>query len=121
MFREHLQKIVDNVEGGVAGLLMGFDGIAVDSYTAPDPDADMDIQTMGMEFSFVMTQMRKAAEILEIGPIQEVSIKAENVTLVMRILSQDYFIAVALKPEGNFGKARFLMRLQVPKLLADLA
>lgn len=120
MFREHLQKIVDNVEGGRAALLMGFDGIAVDSYT-PRTEDDLDIQTMGMEFSFVMTQMRKAAEILEIGGIQEVSIKAERITLVMRILSQDYFMAVALSPEGNFGKARFLMRLEVPKLLADLA
>ena len=100
---------------------MGFDGIAVDSYTLAEGDEDLDIQTMGMEFSFVMTQMRKAAEILEIGGIQEVCIKAERVILVMRILSQDYFMAVALRPDGNFGKARFLIRLQVPKLLADLA
>ena len=32
MFREGLQKIVDNVEGGLAGVLMGFDGIAVETY-----------------------------------------------------------------------------------------
>lgn len=120
MFREHLRKIVDNVEGGLGGLLMGFDGIAVDVYTREDVETDVDIQTMGMEFSFVMTQMRKAAEILEIGGIQEVAIKAERVTLVLRILSQDYFVAVALTPEGNFGKARFLMRVQVPRLLSDL-
>mgnify|MGYP001582143081 CR=1 FL=1 len=48
MFQENLQKLVDNVEGGLAGLLMGFDGIAVDSYTkSPSP---LDIQTVGMTY-----------------------------------------------------------------------
>ena len=31
-----------------------------------------------------------------------------------------YFLALAMTPEGNFGKGRFLMRTAVPKLLAEL-
>jgi predicted regulator of Ras-like GTPase activity (Roadblock/LC7/MglB family) len=121
MFQQHLKTIVDNVEGGLAGLLMGFDGIPVDDYTRSDLDEPIDIKTIGMEFSFVMTQMRKAAEILEVGGMQEVAIKADQLTLVFRILTHDYFVAVALAPSGNFGKARFLLRIQVPKLLEALA
>jgi predicted regulator of Ras-like GTPase activity (Roadblock/LC7/MglB family) len=121
MFQEHLQRIVDNVEGGLASLLMGFDGISVDSYTRSDLEEPIDIQTIGMEFSFVMTQMRKAAEILEVGGMEEVTIKAEQLTLVLRILTEDYFVAIALSPRGNFGKARFMLRVHVPKLLAALA
>lgn len=38
MFNETLREIVEGTEGGVAGLLMGFDGIAVDSWTREDSE-----------------------------------------------------------------------------------
>lgn len=119
MFREHLQKIVDNVEGGQAALLMGFDGIAVDSYSREDA-ADPDIQTVGMEFSFIFGQIRKAAEILEIGGIQEVTIQAEQLTIIIRQLTDEYFAAVTLDQQANFGKARFLLRITAPRILKEL-
>ena len=118
MFKEPLRKIVDNVEGGIAGLVMGFDGIAVESYTREGHK--MDINTVGMEFSFILTQLRKAADILDIGGVSEISIKAEKLTIVVRVLNSDYFLALALGPEGNFGKGRFLMRVVAPRLQAEL-
>jgi hypothetical protein len=33
MFQETLREVVEGTEGAIAGLLMGFDGITVDSYT----------------------------------------------------------------------------------------
>jgi predicted regulator of Ras-like GTPase activity (Roadblock/LC7/MglB family) len=118
MFKEPLRKIVDNVEGGIAGLVMGFDGIAVESYTREGHK--MDINTVGMEFSFILTQIRKAAEILDVGSVQEVSIKAEKLLIVIRVLNPEYFLALALSPEGNFGKGRYLMRVVAPRLQAEL-
>jgi predicted regulator of Ras-like GTPase activity (Roadblock/LC7/MglB family) len=118
MFRENLQRIVEQTEGGVAGLLMGFDGIAVDSYSkAPD---QLDIQTVGMEFSFILTQVRKATEILEVGGVQEVTIRAERVTILIRVLTQEYFLALAVTPQGNAGKGRYLLRVVAPKMQAEL-
>ena len=119
MFREHLQKVVENLEGGQSALLMGFDGIAVDSFSI-DEGEDPDIQTVGMEFSFIFSQIRKAAEILEIGGIQEVTIKSGQLIIVIRQLTDEYFAAVTLAPHGNFGKARFLLRITAPKILQDL-
>ena len=118
MFREPLQKIVDNVEGGIAGLVMGFDGIAVESYTREGHK--IDVNTVGMEFSFILTQVRKAAEILEVGGVQEIAIRAEKLTILIRVVSVDYFIALAINPDGNFGKGRYLMRVVAPKLQAEL-
>jgi predicted regulator of Ras-like GTPase activity (Roadblock/LC7/MglB family) len=120
MFREHLQKIVESVDGGQAALLMGFDGIAVESYTPKDVDFDPDIGTVGMEFSFIFGQIRKAAEILEIGEIREVTIKSSALIIVIRQLTDEYFTAVTLSPDGNFGKARFLLRITAPRILQDL-
>jgi predicted regulator of Ras-like GTPase activity (Roadblock/LC7/MglB family) len=118
MFKEPLKKVVDNVEGGLAGLVMGFDGISVESYTREGHK--IDINTVGMEFSFILTQVRKAAEILDVGKLRELVIKAEKLTIVIRVLSPEYFLALALTPEGNFGKGRYLMRVVAPGLEAEL-
>jgi len=37
MFRQHIQKMVDRMGGGVAGVLMDFDGITVQSYVREGP------------------------------------------------------------------------------------
>ena len=31
-FRENIKKLVERLDGGVAAVLMGFDGISVDSF-----------------------------------------------------------------------------------------
>lgn len=117
MFKEVLQEVVDNTDGGVAGLLMGYDGIPVDQYVK---DGAFDIETIGMEYSVIVKSIRQAAEMLDVGTAREVAIKSERLTTVIRMLNDDYFVAVTLKPSGNLGKARFLMRTRTTKLLAEL-
>jgi predicted regulator of Ras-like GTPase activity (Roadblock/LC7/MglB family) len=118
VFTKYLKHVVDNVDGGVGGLIMGLDGIQVETYVPPTQKVD--INTIGMEFSFILTQIKKASEILQLGTVHEIAIKAEQMTLVIRMLTEDYFMAIALRSEGNLGKCRFLMRVAAPKLIAEL-
>ena len=118
MFAETLKKVVDNVEGGIAAVIMGLDGIPVDTYIKL---ADrVDVNTVAMEFSFILTQVRKAGDSLAVGSLEELSVKAQRLLLVCRMISPQYFIAIAMAPEGNFGKARYLARLAQPALVAQL-
>jgi predicted regulator of Ras-like GTPase activity (Roadblock/LC7/MglB family) len=119
MFRENLARMVDSVEGGVAGLLMGFDGIAVETYARPA--APIDISIVGMEFSVVLNRVREAAAVLEVGGVQEIAIRAENLSVIVRVLNADYFVALAITPGGNFGKGRYLLRITAPKLQTELS
>jgi predicted regulator of Ras-like GTPase activity (Roadblock/LC7/MglB family) len=119
MFKEVLRGIVDGTEGGIAGLLMGYDGIPVDQYVK-DGGA-LDVETVGMEYSVILKDIRRAAEMLDTGRASEVSIKAERMTTVIRFINDEYFIAMALRPDGNFGKARFKLRTVVGQLASDLA
>lgn len=118
MFRDVLQEVVDRTEGGVAGLLMGFDGIPVEHYVRDG--AALDVETVGMEYSVILKDIRRAAEMLESGNAREVAIQAEKMTTVIRLLNDEYFVAIALEPDGNYGKARFLLRTQGQKLLSEL-
>ncbi len=118
MFKELLQKIVDSCEGGLAGLLMGYDGIAVDNYVKEG--ATSDIQSVGMEFSVILTQARNAVQMVGGGDLREIAFKSENMTVIVRLLNDEYFLALALEPDGNYGKGRFMLRSTAPRILAEL-
>jgi predicted regulator of Ras-like GTPase activity (Roadblock/LC7/MglB family) len=118
LFKQELKKVVDNVDGGIAAVVMGLDGIPVDSYVRLNDK--LDITTVAMEFSFILTQVRKAAESLQVGACEELTVKAQRLLLCVRMLSPQYFVATALTPEGNVGKARFLLRMSSPQLTAQL-
>lgn len=118
MFQEVLKEVVDHTDGGVASLLMGFDGIPVDQYVREGEG--FDVETVGMEYSVILKSIRNAAEMLDAGDAREVAIKAERITTVIRLINEEYFVAIAIKPSGNVGKARFLLRTRSPKLLANL-
>lgn len=118
MFAETLKKVVDNVEGGIAAVIMGLDGISVDSYIRINDR--IDVNTVAMEFSFILSQVRKAGESLSVGALEELSVKAQRLLLVCRMITPQYFVAIVMAPEGNFGKARYLVRLAQPALVAAL-
>ena len=118
MFQDALRDIVERTDGGIASLIMDSEGIAVESYARDD--APFDINTIGIEFGVVLSSIKRAAESLEAGQPREVSIGTEKMTTLIRTLNDTYFLALAIRPDGNFGKGRFLMRAAAPKLVAEL-
>src|SRR5579859_7203671 len=118
MFREALREIVDKTEGGVAGLIMDSEGIAVEAYARDG--TPFDITTIGIEFGVVLGSIKRAAESLEVGAPREVAITTDKMITLIRTLGESYFLAIAMRPDGNLGKGRFLMRSAVPTLLAEL-
>jgi predicted regulator of Ras-like GTPase activity (Roadblock/LC7/MglB family) len=118
MFQAALRDIVEKTEGGVASLIMDHEGIAVDSYAKNG--TPFDITTIGIEFGVVLGSIKRAAESLEAGEPREVAIATDKMITIIRTLGETYFLALAMRPEGNLGKGRFLMRTAAPTLLAEL-
>ena len=118
MFAETLKRMVDNVDGGIAAVVMGLDGIPVETYVKQNDRVDMN--TVAMEFSFILTQVRKAGDSLQVGSLEELSVKAQRLVLICRMISPQYFVAICVTPDGNFGKARYLARVSAPTLAAQL-
>ncbi len=118
VFKEHLQKVVDDAGGGVGAVVMGLDGIAVETYIRERGGVDIDM--IVVEFSYILTEVNKAASTLHVGGIEEIIIRAEQLTLVIRMLNEEYFVAVAMTHRGNLGKCRFLLRLVAPRLISEL-
>jgi len=119
MFSEIMRKILDGTAGGVGAVLMGYDGIAIEEYFKPCEGVDLHL--IAVEYANVLKEIKKTAEILQTGIMEEVSVKTERFQVVIRTITDDYFVALTLAQGGNFGKARYLLKLETQSLREALA
>jgi len=57
---------------------------------------------------------------LDAGILEEFTLRTDVLTLMVRVLTPEYFLACAIMPQGGLGRARYLMRVAAPALRADL-
>jgi predicted regulator of Ras-like GTPase activity (Roadblock/LC7/MglB family) len=119
MFKEALRSAVDGTDGGLAGLLMDFEGIPVETYSRTD--SGFDIESVGAEVSVVVKAIQRASEMLDAGAAREVAFRSDKLVTLIRVINESYFVAMALTPEGNLGKGRYLLRIIAPRLADELA
>jgi predicted regulator of Ras-like GTPase activity (Roadblock/LC7/MglB family) len=117
-FREHLEQICRNVDGAVACSLMGMDGIEVDTHVVDG--GGLDLKSLLVEYSGVLRSARDAAEAHQAGGVDEIAIATDKLLAVVRTVSPEYFMVLALTPDGNYGKARYLLRVTAPRLRSEL-
>lgn len=118
-FKEDLEQICGKVDGSFAASVMGFDGIPIETHEAR-PAEGIEMTTLLVEYSGIISQVRQAAETLQMGGASEVSIRTEKMVAVARPLTPDYFVVLTMGPEGNLGRARYELRIAGPRLAAQL-
>jgi predicted regulator of Ras-like GTPase activity (Roadblock/LC7/MglB family) len=106
-FHEILKEMVDGVEGGYAGTLVGRDGISVDHYIREG--ATCDVEAVGVEYVRIIDEIKKASEMLKIGDVKDVAIASHGTKILLHPVTDEYFLAFALSPGGNTGKARYFL------------
>jgi predicted regulator of Ras-like GTPase activity (Roadblock/LC7/MglB family) len=123
-FNAILQEIVDGCAGGVAAALMGTDGIPIAEVAAAKPPASEplaeDVGTAGAEFGRILADISKASDALGGGVAHETTVVLARFTLIFRAVDDETFVIVVLTPDGNLGKARYLIRRQLLALRQEL-
>jgi len=120
VFQEILKEIVEGVEGGIGGMIIGRDGIALETYLKEGGDGAVDIQAFGVELVTSIGEFHRAARALDADKLEELSLVMPEYVAVLRLLNPEYFLVTVIAREGNFGKARWLMRREMPRLQAEL-
>jgi predicted regulator of Ras-like GTPase activity (Roadblock/LC7/MglB family) len=98
---------------------MGFDGISVETYQK-DEAGELELNGAWVEYANLLTQLKNAADVLKTGAVTELSVNSEKVLTIIRMVSPEYFLVLALKAEGNYGKGRYVLRVTAPKVRAEL-
>jgi len=124
-FEAILQSIVDQSGGGWGAALMGLDGIAIAQVSASSPsDANDplagDVTNAGIEFGRILADMAKAADSLGTGGVREATVSLDRVNLIFHMVDDDLVLVLALSPDGNPGKARYLIRRSLMEIRDEL-
>ena len=122
-FASILQKIVDECGGGLAAALMGSDGIPIEQVEVSAESGQLlndEVGVLGVEFGRILEEMRKASDSVGGGALEEVSVRLASFWVLMRMVDEETYLILAIAPDGNAGKARFLMRRHLLALRDEL-
>jgi predicted regulator of Ras-like GTPase activity (Roadblock/LC7/MglB family) len=112
-FEGTLKKIVSGCGGGIGIALMESDGIPivqVRNEVESESPLGEDLSVAGAEFGRILGEVRKASDSLGGGAVTETVIHLARLTLIFRNIDEDIVLVLALQPDGNLGKARYLIR-----------
>ena len=109
MFREALQTIVEKTDGSLGALIMGADGLSVEKFFNEDGYA-ANLDVAAAEFTSLVRSAMRSGNDLALGDLRELVVSLDSVTFIMRLFNKDYFVVLAMKPEGNLGRARYELR-----------
>ena len=109
MFKEALETILERTEGSLGALIMGIDGIAVERLLK-EAGQEANLDVAAAEFTSLVRSAQKAGKDTGLGNLRELMISLDDAVLIMRLLGQDYFVVLAISPDGNLGRARFELR-----------
>ena len=112
-FSDVLRETVDRVDGAVSAMIIAADGIPVQEYVS---EKLIDLTGLGAEASAMIRDINLASENLGLGEAREFSIISDTCGIIMRRITPEYYLALVIKPDGNYGKGRFVLRSTIPKL-----
>lgn len=120
MFKQMLESILERTEGSLGALIMGTDGIAVERvFGEAGKEANLDVAAA--EFTSLVRNAQRSGSETGLGNLKELVVSLENGVLAMRVLSRDYFVVLALSPEGNLGRGRYELRKAELNLAGEFA
>ena len=103
MFREVLRALADRVEGTLAVSLIGLDGIAVETVS----NDSVPLEAMGAEFGGFIKSVRVTNTELDTGEVLQFSLVTEKYIAFLSAVTSEYYVLLVLRPDGNYGRARF--------------
>ncbi len=106
-FNQKLSEVAEKVFGTVGICLVGRDGIPLAEYRKEN----IDLAVAEAQFASVVSTVKTAMDDLQGGEIEEVIVAGESLTVLMRFVGPDFFLAILMKgPLVNFGLARFELK-----------
>jgi len=108
-FTTTLTAIANRIEGCAAVIILGIDGIPIERHVQ-DPSMRLDIDTVATEFTTLVRRSMRTASDSELGEMREMVLATDSMSFLLRPITSEYFLLLALNEGGNVGRARFELR-----------
>jgi predicted regulator of Ras-like GTPase activity (Roadblock/LC7/MglB family) len=115
---EALQKLVKEVEGGLASIIVTLDGESVGHYSL---DPSLHIELIGARYGLVVRDALDTLEQREQEKIRVLVVEGVQTSLVMVPVGSEFFLLLLIQSRGNLGQAIFRSRILAFRLERELA
>lgn len=109
MFKESLEAVLANLEDGLGILIMGLDGISVEKVLHPEGAAG-NLDVAAAEVASLVRNTQRIGRNIGLGGLSEFTLRFEKIKVLVQMVGNEYFLILALHPEGNIGRARYQLR-----------
>jgi len=108
-FSDTLGALATRIEGAVAAIILGIDGIPIERFI-PAIEPGLDLEMIATELTTLLRRGMHTATDAALGDLREMIITTDRLTILLRPITQDYFLMLAVIPGGNVGRARYELR-----------
>jgi predicted regulator of Ras-like GTPase activity (Roadblock/LC7/MglB family) len=111
MFKDLLAQVVKNVDGTLGCVLIGFDGIPIESIYPDEEIPQMD--AIAVELSNLLAKFRRLQN-YDMGDVDEVSVTIGPINTLAHVVGDEYLLMLALDREADIGRGQNMLRLIAP-------
>ena len=108
-FLDSLTAMTDRIDGCAAVIILGIDGIPIERKVR-DLHQSFDIDVIATEFTSLVRRSMRTAEDTGLGNLREMVFVTEALTFLLRPITPEYFLLLALNSGTSVGRARFELR-----------
>lgn len=102
-FGSILEEIVRRVPGAVGAVFADWEGEPVDQFAHVPP---LDIQLVGAHWGVVWSQATRRLGQHNLGAVEELLIEGERAIVLVRLVTEGYFVVLATKRDAHLATAR---------------
>ncbi len=113
-FEQSIERLLASCPGARGAAVIDADGIPVVAYPRL-----ASLEVLGAEFASILHDVGQAGRELQHGALQQISIYAEDVVVILTTITAGYFLVLVLEREAIVGKGRFLSRLTGGRLYPE--
>jgi predicted regulator of Ras-like GTPase activity (Roadblock/LC7/MglB family) len=102
-FGDILQRMVEGVPGAVGAVFADWEGEPVDQFAHVPP---LEIQLVGAHWGVVFNGATECLRRLGAGSVEELWVEGEHALVLVRRVTEQYFVVLATLPSVHLGTAR---------------
>ena len=107
LFTDTLREVAENLENVYAVLLMGIDGLPIEKVILNEV---FNMEALTAEFTTIVRITGHTTAEISAGNVEEVIILSDQMMLLTKTITPEYFLLVLLPQDGNLGRARFELK-----------
>jgi predicted regulator of Ras-like GTPase activity (Roadblock/LC7/MglB family) len=115
--KDLLRGLVAGIEGTAGATIVGMDGTMVDMLRV---DQGFALDQVAHEGAVAGKVLDYLCQKVEGGALDHIMLVAEHYIIILAMAGADHYVALAMNPRGNVGKARLQLRRFMPELASAL-